>query len=136
MAGWPNRYRRRIKEVDALTREVNVRQQPLYLEWLEELFDGDLLLDGLLQYYCRVSLGHLRPLVQTDGMDVYLEATSNSGVKVRNLAENSLVDFPLAVFTGNREVRKLAGLKKSRKLLARETDSIASFRTPKSSERT
>lgn len=43
-------------------------------------------------------------------MYLYLEATTNNGIEIRDLAENGLVHFPLAVTTDNREVRELSGL--------------------------
>lgn len=69
-------------------------------------------------------------------MPLYLEATSNSGIEVRDLAENSFVHFPLAVTTGNREVREFSSLEEPSKSSVREMDSRGGFRTVKSSVRT
>lgn len=60
---------------------------------------------------------------------VYLEATSDSSGEVRDLAENGLVHFPLAVSTGDGEVRELSSLKEPRMLLGR-------YKKSKSPERT
>lgn len=43
-----------FRTVDGLTGEVNVLQKPLNLEGLEELLDGDLLLNGFLEWDWRV----------------------------------------------------------------------------------
>lgn len=67
---------------------------------------------------------------------MYLEATSDSGIEVRDLAENGLVHFPLAVSTDDVEVRELSSLKEPRKLLGREVDSIGGYKISKSSELT
>lgn len=56
-------------------------------------------------------------------MHLYLEATANSGIKVRDLAENGLVNFPLAVTTGDREVRELSSLEEPSKMSERKMDS-------------
>lgn len=54
-----------------------------------------------------VSIQYTRPLVRTG---VYLEATTDSGVEVRDLAEDSLVHFPLAISTDDCEVREFSRL--------------------------
>lgn len=69
-------------------------------------------------------------------MHLYLEAAANSGIEVRDLAENGLVHFPLAVTTGNREVRELSSLEEPSKMLEREVEAKGGFITSKSSERT
>lgn len=56
-------------------------------------------------------------------MYLYLEAATNSGIEVRDLAENGLVHFPLAVTTRNREVRELSSLEEPSKFLGHEMDS-------------
>lgn len=122
--------------VGALTRKVDIREKPLYLERLEELLDGDLLFKSLLQCRCCVSLDYTRLLVETARLHAYLEATSDSGVEVRDLAENGLVHFPVAVSTDDGEVRKLSSLKEPRKLLEREIGRIGGFKTSKSPELT
>lgn len=72
----------------------------------------------------------------TARLSVYLEATFDSSVEVRDFAENGLVHFPLAVSTDDGEVRELSSLKKPRKWLGREVGSIGGYKTSKSSERT
>lgn len=66
----------------------------------------------------------------------YLEATTNGSIEVRDLAENGLVSFPLAVTTGNREVREHSSLEEPSKSSVREMDSEGRFKTAKSSVRT
>lgn len=46
-----------------------------------------------------------------------LEATTDGGVEVGDLAEDGLVHFPLAVSTDDRKVRELPTLEKPRRLL-------------------
>lgn len=53
---------------------------------------------------------------------MYLEATADSCVEVRNLAEDCLVHFPFAIPTDYSEVRELPSLEEPRWLLARQTD--------------
>lgn len=53
-------------------------------------------------------------------MRLYPEATTDSGVEVRDLAENGLVYFPLAVSTDDCEVRELSSLEQPRKWLEQE----------------
>lgn len=68
--GRPPGFRKEVGTIDELTREVDVRQKPLYLKWLEELFDGDLLLNSFLyEYYC-VNIDHIGPLMEIIRMHV------------------------------------------------------------------
>lgn len=69
-------------------------------------------------------------------MHLYLEATTNSGIEVRDLAENGLVHVPLAATTGNGEVRELSSLEEPSKLSGHEIDSKGGFKIARSSERT
>lgn len=67
--------------------------------------------------------------METARLRVYLEATFDSSVEVRDLAEDGLVHFPLTVSTDDGEVRELSSLKEPRKLLGWEVDSIGGFKT-------
>lgn len=55
----------------------------------------------------------VRALAGNVGMRVYLEATADSCVEARNLAEDVLVGFPLAIPTDGGEVREVSALEGS-----------------------